>query len=518
MSRSDSNDKIMLQHIEWCEYALVIEEQGHKGDQTGESKYGKHVYANPYEPAVCPVLALAVLLFGYPERRNGLNQLFIGPDNKSRFGRCLRQVLSKLSDYELQLLGCPIGDIGQVNGPNPVSVFLRMGQSLGQLKDRYIHVGEGADQLCGRMVAGLPFDSEEFGVLPPHFPPSLSGEMNQQYWGEIVCGYDQYPAGAKTIFPFLLASLLHHENYLRTNLNENHPIFVVRVFTNNRLLHRLRGKTILAIGASPIANLKATGIPPHLAIAGKIKKLIETLGLMETRICSLESSLKIESEKLLRSIKDDIPILVAQEIRKSLVVEGAVPFSLRDMDGLRSELFACIDARLTHFTNSQNPVQTATSESNEPDNLEWKAWCWNDGLIAHCVPENWEFPVLLTVKSMWNLWFYGNKTSGIRPYRCITKRDLSHQYHMRHTRTSIVMKSLIDIAVERSLISDGPKRAANAISDLSIAMSDKLFEAAYSVLINRLYPSSNPSREEHLTCGTIYNRLVKFKRSKQHHS
>ncbi|KAH9150391.1 hypothetical protein LEN26_004087 [Aphanomyces euteiches] len=364
------------------------------------------------------------------------------------------------------------------------------------------------------MVAGLPFDSEEFGVLPP----SLSDQMNQQYWNQIVCGYDQYPAGEKSIFPFLLASLIHHEEYLRANLNENHPIFHARVFTNNGLLHCLRGQTILAIGASPISGLKATGIPPHLAIAAKIKKLVERLGLMESRICNLESTLKIESEKLLRSMKEEVPNLVAEEIRKNLVVEGAVPFSLRDMDSLRCEIFARIDARLTEVSNSQNHVVSSIPQATDPVSSQWKIWNWNDGLISHCVPENWEFPALLTIKSMWDLWFFGNKTSGIRPYRFITKRDLSNVYHMRHTSTSMVMNYLIEICLERKLVDCDAEKAAKAISEMSIEMSDAVFEAAYSVLINRLYTNNMPSREEQLTCGTLYNRLVKFKRSSRQRS
>jgi hypothetical protein len=60
--------------------------------------------------------------------------------------------------------------LDQVNGPTHVSVYLCMGQSLGKLKDRYIHFGEGPDQLCGRMIAGLPFNSECVGVLlPDHY-------------------------------------------------------------------------------------------------------------------------------------------------------------------------------------------------------------------------------------------------------------------------------------------------------------------------------------------------------------
>ncbi|ETM98041.1 hypothetical protein PPTG_24750 [Phytophthora nicotianae INRA-310] len=42
MSRADSVDTIMLQPIEWSEDCLIVEEQGHKGDQTGTDKFGKH--------------------------------------------------------------------------------------------------------------------------------------------------------------------------------------------------------------------------------------------------------------------------------------------------------------------------------------------------------------------------------------------------------------------------------------------------------------------------------------------
>ncbi|ETN14130.1 hypothetical protein PPTG_07789 [Phytophthora nicotianae INRA-310] len=88
MSRSDSIDTIMLQHMEWIDYALVIEEQGHKGDQTGVDKFGKHVYTNPYESSQCPILAIGVHLLCCPERIvGGKQQLFIDSDNKNRFGR-----------------------------------------------------------------------------------------------------------------------------------------------------------------------------------------------------------------------------------------------------------------------------------------------------------------------------------------------------------------------------------------------------------------------------------------------
>ncbi|OWY99491.1 hypothetical protein PHMEG_00029495 [Phytophthora megakarya] len=66
---------------------LVIEEQGHKGDQTGADKFGKHVYENPYQPHQCAMLALAVHLFSCPERSlGGKEQLFVGSDSKDHLG------------------------------------------------------------------------------------------------------------------------------------------------------------------------------------------------------------------------------------------------------------------------------------------------------------------------------------------------------------------------------------------------------------------------------------------------
>ena len=85
MSRSDSVDTIMLQHIKWENDCLIVEEQGHKGDQTGTDKFGKHVYANPTEPAICPILALATLIFSFPNRLStGRQQLYLGTNSKDR--------------------------------------------------------------------------------------------------------------------------------------------------------------------------------------------------------------------------------------------------------------------------------------------------------------------------------------------------------------------------------------------------------------------------------------------------
>jgi hypothetical protein len=61
---------------------LTIEEQDHKGDQTGENKFAKYIYANPYQPEVCPILSLAVFFFAFPNRPHQKQQLFAGTNSK----------------------------------------------------------------------------------------------------------------------------------------------------------------------------------------------------------------------------------------------------------------------------------------------------------------------------------------------------------------------------------------------------------------------------------------------------
>jgi len=92
MARAASVGNIMLQHVDWREDSLLVTFARHKGDQTGEGLGNeKHVYANPMNPQVCPILALAVLIF--TKHRNGgalLSQLFEGNGSEKRFTKILQ--------------------------------------------------------------------------------------------------------------------------------------------------------------------------------------------------------------------------------------------------------------------------------------------------------------------------------------------------------------------------------------------------------------------------------------------
>ena len=50
-----------------------------------------------------------------------------------------------------------------------VAVYLRAGWSIGNTQDRYVFSGAGSEQIVGRAVCGLPIQSMDFAILPPHF-------------------------------------------------------------------------------------------------------------------------------------------------------------------------------------------------------------------------------------------------------------------------------------------------------------------------------------------------------------
>ena len=516
MSRSDSVDHLMLPHVDWIGDALIITEHGQKADKKGENTYGKHIYANPLQPQICPILALGVHIFcsGY-HPPNGRQQIFQGTDSKSRFSHLLLQLVHDLSDAELQQLGCARGDVGthserkgsssyclgQVGGPSPVSVFLRMGQSLGKLKDRYIYAGDGADELCGRMVCGLPFTEVEFGILPPHFSQEVLNILDNQFWNEIVAGYDNYPESFQTAFPFLLASVIHHEKFLRDNLPRQHPLWNEGVFSRNKHIEFLRGKTLLGIGVCKATGMKASGIPPHLAIANQLRELTATISALEEKF-----------NNRLNSLDQLLPTTIASEVcstlRQNFVVDGVAPITIRDIDGRLSSHQSSIRSMIMELIDANRNASIAASVTVplEHSSTWWKTWNWHDGLLMHFVPKDWSFPTGITVKNLWDLWYHGNRSDGIRPYRLINKKlDVRKKDYMIYSRATVVLKVLYNILE----LQFHPPMLLPNISSLGLPESDLLFAGVYKVFISRLYKdTANLSRKDEISYGTAYKLLT----------
>ena len=530
MSRSDSVDNLTLHHIEWAEDCMLIEEQGGKCDQTGEKKFKKHVYANPFEPAICPILAIAVNIFIRPS--GGTLQLFVGTDSKGRFCALLQTILGLLTAVQRALLGCLVGDIGshssrkgsasyslgQVGGPNAPTVFLRMNHTMGNVRDRYIFQCDGGDQLCGRTVVGLPFDSIDFAVLPPHFNTATSALLTEEFWTSILPDYAAYPTGMQATLPYLLASLLYHEDFLRETLPANHLLFNMPVFAMNPILEDLQDNILLGIGRCQDTQMAATGIPPHLAIAKQVNEVMEELTKMRAENKTLTEKVANMEVVLLQNL----PRAVGDYIRANFTVEGDA-VNIRDLDVRDGEMKSFIMGEIAKVLQSNQAVQAAlvqqaaaaerqAGRGEAQDNSSW--WrVWGDDGFGSGVytPPDWQFPKGLPAKNMWSLWLFGNQGTKVRPYRLLRRQiDISTPDRVQHTRAKQLMDFLVKYATEHCL----PNGIENVLQ-LTPGQSFEVFDRMYEQLHEDDFftdvdhrPLSVRALET--TYGTMYNNYTVY--------
>ena len=429
-----------------------------KTDQTGETAFAKSIFANPMKPSVCPILALAVATLCRPLRSDSPStaapQLFDGNDQEDRFSNILSTVLTTLSTSKAALLGAKAEHIGThsarkgaasytvtvVDGPSSVATFLRAGWSLGNTKDRYIFEGEGGDQLCGRVVCGLSTLNETFAVLPPHFLPEALLSITDFEWRDVVPGFDHYPETFRQCIPYLLASVVHHEEFLRTSLSAEHTLFHTRVFASG-LINRLRGTTVTGIGQCVHTGMHASGVPTSVMTHCRVVELGQQL-----------SALKDFVHQTLSQTKEDIitaqltvPGAVKETLLQNFAVDGVAPLTREDLLSLTSR-FDTIDSRINdvradmlatlqdRLTSTHHLPGTVPASSNvgpsaatsSAEQLAWGTWDW-DGRF-HPVPRGWRFP-RHGVKIVFLEWIYGNRgcRPPIKPLRFLRKNDVSKE-------------------------------------------------------------------------------------------
>ncbi len=164
-----------------------------------------HVYANPHNPEICPVLALACYMFANPcifadeteEQDDGVEveapgengaghpcshkgRLFPEGKQYEQLMNCLHHIIEKYPD-ELFALGILPGDLGSHLARKGASshacsdttvllpmvfIYLRAMQSMGHVKEQYLQFKNVGNQYLGQVVCGLDVISVKVAVLP----------------------------------------------------------------------------------------------------------------------------------------------------------------------------------------------------------------------------------------------------------------------------------------------------------------------------------------------------------------
>ena len=197
---------------------------------------------------------------------------------------------------------------GSTQGPPIIAICLRAGWKLGGVLNTYLCLENAGDQFVGRVAAGLPLLSNEFGVLPPSFPRSLYekdlGPPSENDSEEVkairrtralidtalvgMFGRPYYYGQSfAVVLRYCLASLCFHKKWLSALPKEHqwHTTWLAMNPHEWEYLHCTVGD-LKYDGDNK--ECRATGIPPYTILARRLlqveKSLSDMPDVMEERI------------------------------------------------------------------------------------------------------------------------------------------------------------------------------------------------------------------------------------------
>ena len=350
--------------------------------------------------------------------------------------------------------------------------------------------------------------------------------LNDFGWHKIVDNYDSYPRGMKRVFPFLLASLVYHIDWMKNTFDSAHPIWASRILSAmvikesevpQRLVDYLRDKVLPGCGMCPVAKMHATGIPPHLAISNELAELRQEV--LNLKLCINEQGRRQEevvgqfyskievlfgglAGDIVDVILDRVEVTGAQQVRKSDIVE------------LISRNNAIIISEMRGLLNSRrDSVESASSGDVRPVEAPVGAvfntnFQWRGELGGRWLPEDFIFPSYPT-KQLWNMWHHGWAAKGIIPFKRIGMSNRHRDLRTKMNKTGFsrcrrVMEEMERIALKKQFILPNTD-----VSSLSCRDSDLLFERAFNVLVEELYPGKQKENRCEVVINTINNELVR---------
>lgn len=183
MCRISNAIAVQFCQLDWIEDALGITYAKQKNDQfheKGNAHDPRHIYANPYNPEICPILALGLYWLLVPVEVNATNEslLFPGKDQDDWYRKILQTFLSsEEGKKQLAEHGLVVSDIGShstrkgsstfvssgsTSSPSSVAIAIRAGWTMGGVEARYLrYVG----RRCFVVLASMDFRQRWIGSL-----------------------------------------------------------------------------------------------------------------------------------------------------------------------------------------------------------------------------------------------------------------------------------------------------------------------------------------------------------------
>ena len=253
IARTDSINTLRTSSIAWSMDAMTALFHRNKVDCAGKYTNYHHIYANVNRPAVDCILAMAIYLSTNQERSSNPNEadpkIFQGQRVQDNFNTYLKSFWQRhpemteelknhygtnykeISSYSWRKGSVTYATTGTTVQVNREAVSIRAKWTQG-VRDRYILYATPGDQMLGRILALLDYNSASFADLPHHFKepsvPIVKEACQHQYPNDFKNGR------LMEIIPFFVAQILGNFEYLNKNLHPNNPLRTTYLFTEGR--------------------------------------------------------------------------------------------------------------------------------------------------------------------------------------------------------------------------------------------------------------------------------------------
>jgi hypothetical protein len=394
--------------------------------------------------------------------------------------------------------------VSGIDGVPAVEVNLRGGWSIGKVQNIYIVSSPGGDQILGRVLSGADIHSREFSVLPPHFTRAALDWLLDYGWNKIVPGYSFYPPGFQRVIPFLLASIVFHEPYIRKWFETGHQLFTMKLFSIKKsstqsLLSYLKENVTTGIGSD--GDLHATGIPTNLILAN--------------RICSLEDKqidivAKLEEVyQRTHSKIDELPLLTSTQIRNDHDFVGVQPITRGELVNLFGNFQTEMSKQIQEISYRGNDSAASVRESvqhRDRNHAQPQYFSWGGKFNLFPYP-NFIFPTGDTVGAAWSRWHLGIafETCHTHPLRNLI--DKVHKQEL--PQCSNQLNAYIDVMLEMEKIGAelGIMRENELLTDPE--RITETYTQIYENLVKRIYVN----RKEKCPGDTTYITIARVLRT-----
>ncbi|KAF0714915.1 Aste57867_3640 [Aphanomyces stellatus] len=241
------------------------------------------------------------------------------------------------------------------------------------------------------------------------------------------------------VLRLVLASLVHHHDFLVGQLPVQHPLLSTPLFVSTDLVSTLRP---LVFSGTESTLLFASGIPPHVELLRQLDR----------------------NEKSIQSI----PSVVLNGVRQIVDERGLAAGNITQ-GFFESTLSQAIATALQRVRPDVPPTTAPT------DDVDSNSAVFSWGGLFHMLPEDFKFPSV-DLATAWNLWWRGNPAQKIIPFRKICTRDLSlPSEHKEYYEWKFIMEKMIAYYTAKQGSPPSPTASALELS-ASFAVANGLLD------------------------------------------